>query len=247
VSTYRERREERVDRLREWADGREGKAARASEAANGALEGIEPGQKIMVGHHSERHHRRALDRHDRAMDAVREHTEMAEQMRSRADTIAAQNARSIYSDDPDAVDRLREKLDKLEGKREAMKAANAAFRKAHRTEWKVMSAYERDQAVPHPGYEISNIGGTITATRKRIAELSEPERGRVIVSKHGGTCRKCDGEIEPGETIVHYRRSHEIEHQACPDSAAGESAPVQDTGAQTVAGGELPHRGEEPM
>lgn len=170
--TYRERRAARVARLRGWADGREAKADAAAAAMESATAGIPFGQPILVGHHSERAHRRALERSDRAVNAAVEHSVKARSMRSRADNIEASAAAAVYDDDPDAIDRLREKLAALEQRREAMKAANAAYRKAHRAELQALpSAFQRDRAVPHPSYELQNLGGTISRTRQRLARL----------------------------------------------------------------------------
>ncbi|MGJ3558929.1 DUF3560 domain-containing protein [Streptomyces sp. INA 01156] len=62
-----ERAEDRTERFSDRAD----RAASASnaryKAALGALDGIEPGQPILVGHHSERGHRRAIARSDSNM------------------------------------------------------------------------------------------------------------------------------------------------------------------------------------
>ena len=64
--TRRERLEARLQRREEWAAKRQAKASRSFSAARAAVEGIEPGQPILVGHHSEARHRRALDRCDNA-------------------------------------------------------------------------------------------------------------------------------------------------------------------------------------
>ena len=223
--TYRERREARAERLRGWAENREAKQAALSEAArtDEAATGIPFGQPILVGHHSEKRHRRHLDRLDRAMGAAVENARKADSMRSRADNIEAQLDNSIYSDDPDAIERLTEKLAKLEAKRERMKAANAEYRKAHRAELKTMTAYERSQAVPFPSYAISNLGGVITNTRKRIEHLkrealrdpADRGYGRTMQARYGGTCVECQAAIAKGDTMTYYRRTRECVCAAC--------------------------------
>lgn len=121
---YRERRLARADRLRGWADKRAAKSAAAFTGARRALDGIEPGQPILVGHHSEKRHRAALDRHDSRMRQGFDSQELASSMNSRADNIEAAAASAIYSDDVDAVDRLREKIAGLDAERERIKAVN---------------------------------------------------------------------------------------------------------------------------
>lgn len=107
--TYRERREARAERLRDWAGKREAKAA-AARAESDRISGMIPmGQPILAGHHSEKRHRRDIDRIDRGMRATIEHGAKAERMNERADNIDAQAEHAIYSDDPDAIERLCER------------------------------------------------------------------------------------------------------------------------------------------
>lgn len=224
--TYRERRLAKAERLRGWADTRDGaqsglnEAARADEAATG----IPFGQPILVGHHSERRHRNAIERLDRAMGAAVENGRKADSMRSRADNIEAAADNAIYSDDPDAIERLTEKLAQLEAKREQIKADNAAFRKSHKEALKGMGTYERDQAMPHAGYELRNLGGVISNTRKRIEHLKREATaieagdrgyGRDMQARYGGQCAECSATIERGSWMTYYRRTRECVCGAC--------------------------------
>lgn len=215
MSTYRERREAKAERLRLWADGREAKADAASKTAQRIGDAIPFGQPILVGHHSERGHRRDIARIDGAMRASVENGRTADRMRERADNIERAAAGAIYNDDADALERLAEKLAKLEAKRERMKAANAAYRKEHRAALKAMNAYERSQAVPFPSYAISNLGGVITNTRKRIEQLSRPETGRRMLARYGGECRECGAGIEKDEAMTYYSRTRTIVCASC--------------------------------
>lgn len=173
--TTRERRERRAERRRDWAEGREAKADAAHQAAHDATAGIPFGQPILVGHHSEGKHRRAVERGQRQASKAVEHSDMAARHRQAAETIERQLDQSIYDDDPDAIERLSARIEQREEKRAAMKAANAAFRKQHRAELKAMSAYERDQAVPFPGWALSNLGGCISRDKKRLARLERSQ------------------------------------------------------------------------
>ncbi|MDQ1018878.1 DUF3560 domain-containing protein [Streptomyces afghaniensis] len=79
--SFEEAEAERLERAENRAErfgDRAGRAASASEArhkaALGALDGIEPGQPILIGHHSERGHRRAIERSDNHMrKSIEEH------------------------------------------------------------------------------------------------------------------------------------------------------------------------------
>jgi Domain of unknown function (DUF3560) len=169
--TYRECRERRAERRRAWAEGRAAKAEAASQASHDATAGIPFGQPILVGHHSEGKHRRAVERSQRQASKSIEHRDMANHHAQAAATIETQLSRSIYNDDTDAIERLRDRIAEHEAERKEMKARNAAYRAAHRAELKELTAYGREQAVPHPRWELANLGGRISRDRKRLTRL----------------------------------------------------------------------------
>lgn len=170
--TYRERRAARADRLREWASKREVKSTQAFAGVHRIADAIPFGQPILVGHHSERHARRDQERIHHGMAAGVAHARQAGEMASKADEIDRQADHAIYSDDADAIERLAEKIAKLEDERAQMKARNTAYRAAHRAELAAMGPYERSQSVPHPAYELQNLGGNISRCRERLRQLS---------------------------------------------------------------------------
>lgn len=190
--TYRERRQRRAERLREWAEKRRGRAAAGFQAAHNAVAGIPPGQPILVGHHSERHHRRALERHDGAMRRAFESQALADSMASRAAEIDRQGEHAIYRDDPDAIARLAERIAGLEAERARMKAENAAYKKGDAA-YAAFAGITIEQAAarrvtieasyswcrqPHPGYALQNLGGNINRQKKRLAQLQGEEASK---------------------------------------------------------------------
>ncbi len=120
---YQERKEARIDRMEERAARAQAESAAASHAAHEIMRHIPPGQPILVGHHSERHHRRDLDKINRNMHKSIEADEKAAYYASRAASAASNKA--ISSDDPDALDKLEEKLAALQAQQERDKAMNA--------------------------------------------------------------------------------------------------------------------------
>lgn len=113
-------------------------------------------------------------------------------MDARAAEIERQAEHAIYSDDHDACDRLRERIATLEAQREQMKAKNAAFRVSHKTELKALtSAYQRDLAMPHQGFELTNLSGNINRQKKRLAELERAKPWRHGVRPHEHACAVC--------------------------------------------------------
>jgi len=189
--TYRERRERRAERLRGWAEKRAQKSAAALRAAQNAVDGIPFGQPILVGHHSEKRHRAALDRHDARMRAGIEHQNKAHEMNARAAEIDRQAARAIYSDDVNACEQLRERIAGLEADRERVKAVNKAVRKhglqrlleeqppfelttdEKREFLKLMQLcpYHHVESRGFPSYHLQNLGGNITRQRARLIQL----------------------------------------------------------------------------
>ena len=128
--TYRERRQKRAEKLRDWSGKAETRAQAAFGTADSIAGGMTPGQPILVGHHSEKRHRRDLGRIDSNMRKGFEEKDKAERHASKAKNIEAQLKSSIYDDDPDALEALRERISRLEAERERIKKINAYFRKA---------------------------------------------------------------------------------------------------------------------
>jgi len=192
--TYRERRAARADRLREWSSKRAARSTQAFAAVHRIADAIPFGQPILVGHHSERHARRDQARIYSGMSAGVEHAKKADAMASRADEIDRQADHAIYSDDPDAIEQLTAKIARLEDERAQMAAANKAYRSAHRAELKAMtSAYARSQAVPHPAYELSNLGGNISRLRERLRRLSGTPAPDATTLPEGATATERAG------------------------------------------------------
>jgi hypothetical protein len=168
--TTRERREARAEKRWEWAEGREAKAKAASQTAH-QLAGLEPLGEPMHDGSAGRRQRTAKKRLRAKSAQAAEHSQMARRHDQAASTIESQLERSVYSDDPDAIERLRERIADNEAKREAMKGRNAEFREANREKLKELSGHQRDLVMPHQGFELTNLGARIRQDRKRLAAL----------------------------------------------------------------------------
>jgi hypothetical protein len=206
MSTYRERRIARAERLRDWAAKRAANSSGQFKRAHDILSGIPMGQPILVGHHSERRHRRDLDRADNAMRHAVENERTAGDMASRADHIEAAADSAIYMDDPDAIERLTAKIAGLEADRERMKAANVIIRNKRTADVMKIAELitllgvkpetaakllEPDMCgrVGFPSYALSNIGGTITKERGRLARLqaAKTSKGAAVIAPDAET------------------------------------------------------------
>lgn len=126
--TRRERIERRAEKRREWAESRSRKAEQRERAAKAISDNIPLGQPILVGHHSEKRHRKELARIQGGFEAAHEHRKMASEHAYKADGIDRQLDASIYSDDPDAVEALEAKAARLEAEADRCKAINKAAR-----------------------------------------------------------------------------------------------------------------------
>jgi hypothetical protein len=161
-----------------------------------------------VGHHSERGHRAHIKRIDSAMRIAVDNDRKAAEMRSRAANIEAAAKQAIYSDDPDAIERLAEKIAKLEAERDAVKQANAEYRKAHRDELRAMpSAYARDRALPYPSYVATNLTGNIGRLRKRLEQLQRPPVDRIIIARFDSGCAECGAPLHRGDSIRYSKQA----------------------------------------
>lgn len=196
---YRERKEARVERLEERADKARAQSTAAFQTAHEIGSAIPFGQPILVGHHSERHHRRDLDRIDRNMRKSVEASEKADYYDRRAASAASNHA--ISSDDPDAVEKLEAKLATLQAAQERDKERNAWYRK-HKTMKGCPGITDEDAARadaqlaemregirrPVPSWQLSNRNGEIKRIKDRLAQLRRvDEMEHTEIEFDGGT------------------------------------------------------------
>lgn len=235
--TRRERLEARATKRREWAASRTAKAEAAHQRVHEIADLIPLGQPILVGHHSERRHRRDIARIESGMEAAVENSCAAQAHEQAADGIDAQLATSIFSDDDDAVERLEEKIARLEAKRDRVKAYNASCRKGQRDVSLLDEAQQEDLATiarvcPYqlgnngagPSYWTSNTSAEIRRCKQRLAQIkSDTEKrdagergmGRAMLSRFSSACADCGETIEKDSPIVYYRLTREAVHDSC--------------------------------
>lgn len=199
MNDYEQRQEAKRERYEELAD----KADRAHDAAHKRVKQISDmipfGQPILVGHHSERHHRADVNRVERGMDKAVAEMNKAEHYRNKA---AGVGRAGISSDDPEAVQKLKEKLAKLTRNQEQMKATNKAHKaylknpasleawSGPESEKQFIRTYKPTYSwTPHPyaPYQLTNNNGNIRNVKKRIADLekAQDEPGREPIKGNG--------------------------------------------------------------
>jgi len=172
---YEERREARKERLQDRAEMHRAREMDASRRAFAAVEGIPFGQPNIRGALTP-----AIKRSDAASRVAMREAEAA--TRAEDALEAAERNTAISSDDPKALDKLREKLAKMERMREDIKEANKLCRGKDRA---AAEAKLRELGVEEeswgemldgrwkgfPGYVLSNLTGNIARVKERIGQL----------------------------------------------------------------------------
>jgi hypothetical protein len=215
--TRRERMEARLERRREWAESRDKKAAAGFRAASAIADNIPLGQPILVGHHSERHARRDVERIDNGMRRGCDSQKMAEHHRGVASTLEHRLETTIFSDDPDAIEAIEAKIADLEAKCAKWKAINVAFRKAKGIPgWaakvisdpdaaaKIEARWERTK-VETPWVKAPVAPYQLTNARSNIRRLADR-----IKSIRGQMARTEKAETAGGVLIVRFQTSCSI-------------------------------------
>jgi len=142
---YEERKEARKLRYEELSEKAKEKSDQYSNSTANRILSMTPGQPIIIGHHSEKKARRL---HERAWNDTRrsiEEYDKSKYYKQRAKTV--ENSKVIYNDDPNAIEKLKEKLEYLENERELIKKEE------------------------HSQWQLQNIGARIRETKRRIEEL----------------------------------------------------------------------------
>ena len=192
--------ERKLDAKRERLLARADKADREGDArinrANRDASAIPMGQPILVGHHSEKRDRNFRNRIHNNYSKGYELKEKAGNLRARAASVGTAG---VSSDDPDAVDKLEEKLAELEKKQEFNKAINKALKVADRTGsdealiklglGKALIAQLKKPDFSGrrgiPSYVLSNNSSNMRRIRQRIEALRKAADDQTSEQVHG--------------------------------------------------------------
>ena len=140
------------------------------------------GQPILVGHHSEKRDRNYRSKITKKFDQSFEAQEKADYYEQKAETI--ENNDSIFSDDPEALQKLKDKLAGMERNQVFMKAANVCIRKRDMEAFLELpgatSALWSELMTPSAGFprgyvtfSLSNNLANIKRTKDRIIQLEK--------------------------------------------------------------------------
>ncbi|AUQ92778.1 hypothetical protein PhaeoP24_04220 (plasmid) [Phaeobacter inhibens] len=217
MNSYEKKQQARRERLEAAADRAKARADSHYQRADlrEEVSGIPLGQPILIGHHSEGRHRRAIARADSAMRKSIDEGNRAKDLRAKAASVGLGG---ISSDDPDAIRKLSEKLDRLEEKQANMKAANRVIKSwakkgvTHETQGADFDAYAaaltvvcsdygraiaRELIQPQWGnsgpvgfapYQLSNNNAEIKRLKMRIAKLEKAQNQETVRQSYQGVC-----------------------------------------------------------
>ncbi len=176
--TQADRRADRQDRIDARSDRLAREATSRFNAASAAVEGIPFGQPILVGHHSERGHRRALAKHDANM-------RKGIDLKNAADAVASvAPSTAVLATDSDGIEIMQAQIAKAEAQQAEWKAINALVRKGDRAGLAAKGCGEatiKELFTPQwggtrgpiglPSYLLANNNANIRRMRLRLAEL----------------------------------------------------------------------------
>lgn len=178
---YEAKRQARYERLLAAAEKAEAERDALWKQARQMASIIPMGQPILVGHYSEqrdRNYRERINRKDSKGYAL--HLKAA-RLRERAE--ASKKNRAIFSDDPQASEKIEAKIERLEQRQAMMKAANKLFR-ANDVEGLLNMGFSEGQIaglmkpdfcgrIGFPDYLLTNNNANIRRLKKRLEELAQ--------------------------------------------------------------------------
>ena len=155
---YEEKKEMRKERYKARIEKAKENIKGLYEKQDSISKYIPLGQPILVGHHSEKRHRRDLEKIDSCFRKAKEESEKIEYYENKIKSI--EHNKAISSDDPEAIEKLKEKLSTLQAYQEKMKAVNKKAKKRIYT------------------FEMTNNNQNMNSIKKRI-ELLEKRKNDV--------------------------------------------------------------------
>lgn len=195
-SNFNDRRAARKERYQELAEKNIQTSESSYNSAKDLGQMIPFGQPILVGHHSEGRHRAHIKKIDNNMRKSIEADKKAAYYARKAESIKETWSinQPVYSDDPEALVKLRIKLQALEDAQEKMKDANKICRSKKlsmddktlklREDFNFSDSMILDLLNPQYSYQkkgfqpyaLQNNNANISNVRKRIEELEKAEK-----------------------------------------------------------------------
>ena len=170
---YEERKQEKIERYTALSEKAQKESKISYETAKKISDCIPFGQPILVGHHSEKRHRRDLERIGNGYEKAFKLSDKADYYTKKAANL--DSSKAISSDNPKAIELLENKIKKLKEKQEFMKSVNAYYRKnktckgfggltdeqAKKIDNSMKHAYSWETA-PFPSYKLTNNNAKVS-------------------------------------------------------------------------------------
>lgn len=181
-NNFEERKSKRIQFAHQQAEKNKSLAVALHNRASEMASVIPLGQPILIGHHSERKHRNALDKihntHGKAFAAE----DKANYYESKAESI--QNSNLIFSDDPQALQKLKKELQSLQEKHQFMKDANKCIKakdkeaflllpNATPSIWEELTKPKFSNIIGFASFSLQNSNANITRVKRRIEEMEK--------------------------------------------------------------------------
>jgi len=183
---YKAKKEAKIERYKELSEKNQTLADSMLKQASTMQSVIPMGQPILVGHHSERADRNYRNKIENKVRKAFETGDKADYYAEKA--RRAENNRAIFADDPEAGEKLADKIERLQKQQKAMLQANRIIRSTKSDEEKVIAltdmgfseAYARSLLVPDfanrrgfPAFRLTNNNANISRLKKRLGSIQE--------------------------------------------------------------------------
>jgi hypothetical protein len=176
---FEKRKENRIQYAKNKSASNLKKATRLHKEAD-QIANATQGEPIHIGHHSEKRHRRDLDRMHNSIRGAFEATDKAAYYEAKAKTIEENT--SISSDDPNAIEKISERLATFVSLQEFMKAANKCIKRKDKAGflkleygserlWNSLNTPDPCDGLGFPHYKLTNNSANIRRLKTRLQEL----------------------------------------------------------------------------
>ncbi len=181
---FEKRKQNRIEYAKKQAEKNERDAEAYSKAADEMASHIPLGQPILVGHHSEKSDRNYRNKIWNTYGKAAKAGKKANYYKEKAKVIESNDA--IFSDDPNAIEKLDEKIALLEKQQTFMKDTNKFIRKKDKdaflqlegaTEilWQELNQKDRFGGIGFASFELTNNSANIRRLKARRRDLQSRE------------------------------------------------------------------------
>lgn len=185
---FHQRKENRIEHAENMASKKEAESTQLYLRSKEMASVIPMGQPILIGHHSEKRDRNYRDKIHNTMGRSVAASDKAGYYADKAESI--KNNDAIFSDDPDALEKLEQKLAGLKENQEFMKTSNKLIRKNDQEAFlKLKFATPKMwQELTQPkfgglgfaGFSLTNNNANIKRIEQRILQLKKQQANEAV-------------------------------------------------------------------